>query len=603
MLVLWQLDTGRRQELPHLTSAVDNVVVSPTGASYAVQLADNSVMVLSTSELKPKANIAGIQAQVLSSHGDSRAQKTATKKPKLSDAAELHVETVAAICPLQPNQILLAVPSSQSKDEQREHLSAPYLQTYDISSARHVSRQAITRNNATNFNVGPEATKLQEPDVKLMRVSHDGQWLATVEEWMPPASDLSFLATDEGVALEEQALRREVYLKFWSWDKQKQMWALEMRIDAPHSLCDGLVPGRVFDLAAEPRDIGFATIGEDSFVRVWKPKTRLHDGTVVRGSHGEGLVSWTCRHAIELGSSAAALDADADFPATPLPINACLAYSTDGSVLATSREYATDSASGLVCFIDTAVGDIRYTKPGLYSAGLAALAFVDRYLVILSDSLNVWDVVDEELVYSLDLDTPSLITRSKHLAISHVDNTFAVAFPKPGRHERSRPRQSTVMVFDPSVPEPLYETTLPHIVTALLPAQAAKGYIALDAAAEIRTLSPRAAPFVPLNQSTAVATAITTMEIDGVQTEDADTVQDVDMDLTEDMPARDEGLEGLTDEPDDDKPVVRPEQLAQIFDVGPSFALPPVRELFGAVVGLYARKPRVRRAGAMMAYA
>ncbi|KAI7559674.1 hypothetical protein KC317_g10205, partial [Hortaea werneckii] len=48
-------------------------------------------------------------------------------------------------------------------------------------------------------------------------------------------------------------------------------------------------------------------------------------------------------------------------------------------------------------------------------------------------------------------------------------------------------------------------------------------------------------------------------------------------------------------EPEDDRPVVRPEQLASIFDVGPSFAMPPVRDMFEAVVGLFGRKPSVKR--------
>jgi NET1-associated nuclear protein 1 (U3 small nucleolar RNA-associated protein 17) len=42
---------------------------------------------------------------------------------------------------------------------------------------------------------------------------------------------------------------------------------------------------------------------------------------------------------------------------------------------------------------------------------------------------------------------------------------------------------------------------------------------------------------------------------------------------------------------DDSPPVVRQEQLAEIFDVGPSYAPLNVSELFERVVGLFARKP------------
>ncbi|KAK5132531.1 hypothetical protein LTR04_004840, partial [Oleoguttula sp. CCFEE 6159] len=50
----------------------------------------------------------------------------------------------------------------------------------------------------------------------------------------------------------------------------------------------------------------------------------------------------------------------------------------------------------------------------------------------------------------------------------------------------------------------------------------------------------------------------------------------------------------------DDKPVVRPEQLAEIFEGAPSFAMPPIRDLFDSVVRLYAGKRR-KAGGAVVA--
>ena len=57
-----------------MAATIQNVVVSPTGTSYAVQLADNSAMVLSTSELKPVVNIAGIQTSVVESEASIESQ-------------------------------------------------------------------------------------------------------------------------------------------------------------------------------------------------------------------------------------------------------------------------------------------------------------------------------------------------------------------------------------------------------------------------------------------------------------------------------------------------------------------------------------------------
>ena len=38
---------------------------------------------------------------------------------------------------------------------------------------------------------------------------------------------------------------------------------------------------------------------------------------------------------------------------------------------------------------------------------------------------------------------------------------------------------------------------------------------------------------------------------------------------------------------DYDAPVVTQQQLSEVFDIGPSFALPPMEEMFYQVVGLF----------------
>ncbi|KAJ8611610.1 hypothetical protein MRB53_037834 [Persea americana] len=60
-LVLWQLATGIKQFLPNLTANILRIVVNAAGDRYALCMADNSIMVLSTSERKPVANFSGLQ--------------------------------------------------------------------------------------------------------------------------------------------------------------------------------------------------------------------------------------------------------------------------------------------------------------------------------------------------------------------------------------------------------------------------------------------------------------------------------------------------------------------------------------------------------------
>ncbi|KAF2144969.1 uncharacterized protein K452DRAFT_305919 [Aplosporella prunicola CBS 121167] len=600
VLVIWQMETGKRQYLPHLSAAIDNLKISPSGSLYAVQLADNSVIVLSTTDLEAKANIAGVQSQVLS------LGSTNTPEERLLDEVQ---RTPAAINPLRSSQVLLAVPASQPKtDASIIHLPAPFLQTYDISANHHVFRQAITRNNATIFAQGPNAARLREPDVKHLQVSHDGRWLATVEEWAPPADDVEHLAAEKLMIEEEKRARREIYLKFWLWNEQTEQWMLETRIDAPHQFADKLVSGRVFDLKYDPTDASFTTVGEDGYVRIWAPKTRLHDGTVVRGSKGEGLITWANRHSVRLEASLESLESTEASPAQA-PIHARLAYSPDGSVLAASQEFHGNASQGLVHFINPASGTIRYSRGGLYNTGLVDLGFIGRQFIILANSLSVWDLVDDELSFGYSIRPLNLNRAQKaemaHLAINPTDNTFAVALPvteldtKKSAEKPNTRRQSKIVVFGASSPKPLYTQQINCLVTALLPAQGGKGYVALNTTAEIRVIAPKTsyelqliAPIAQAEQNLAeIQDEETALEPIG------DEGEDEEEDSRSAVPLAEE-VEYLEDEQgaQGDKPLVRPEQLANVFDVGPSFALPPVRDLFEAVVHLYARKPRVATA-------
>ncbi|KAK5146855.1 NET1-associated nuclear protein 1 [Rachicladosporium monterosium] len=202
VLVLWQLNTGKKQFLPHLTSEIERIVVSPEGDRYAIQMGDNSIMVLSTSELKPVANFAGLQLACPVSESSLPTPKYEPEMPySKSVAAVLH--------PRHANQLLLAVPATRPKTSTNAAEARPFLQTFDVWTSRHVTRQALTRNNVTDLNLGPERTPVAPPDTTHISISDGGQWLATVDEWMPPASDLEFLTTSWEELVEERRKRRE----------------------------------------------------------------------------------------------------------------------------------------------------------------------------------------------------------------------------------------------------------------------------------------------------------------------------------------------------------------------------------------------------------
>lgn len=232
VLVLWQLDTGKQQFLPHMSATIQNVVVSPSGSSYGIQLADNSTMVLSVAELKPTANIAGIHARVIDYENPialsvRRVEEDAFEPP-------LFQHTAAIVNPADPSQLLLGVGATQGVNHSKPLITGiPFLQTFDLGTGHAVSRQALTRTNITNINMAPNAHLISEPRVIHMQASFDGKWLATVDEWIPPKRDLDFIGHQGRDLGAERRQRREVFLKFWQWNKENADWELVTRIDSP----------------------------------------------------------------------------------------------------------------------------------------------------------------------------------------------------------------------------------------------------------------------------------------------------------------------------------------------------------------------------------
>lgn len=634
VLVLWQLDTGAKQFLPHLESPVENIVVSPTGASYAVRLADNSVMVLSTSELTPTTNIAGLQSFGLPTSIIPKPKvDTVTAQRRIDSVVKDFV--VSAINPARPSELLVLVPASQSGLESAQYSSTPYLQTYDLGNSRHLRRQAITRTNATNTNTGPAGERLKEPDVKLMQVSPNGKWMATVEEWTPPVSDVKDMTLNEDVRDELDRLY-DTKLKIWAWNERDQVWAMNSRIDSPHAGIDHSM--RVLDMVVDPTGSRLATIGSDSLVKLWTPKTNLTTAQTVNGEIRENKsvttepeTWWSLDVIVPLQNSY-----EEDPLRTLAPKRAKLAFSDDGTILA-AHEYFDDSdEEGLVHFIDTERGQATDSRGGLCTGldGIHQLGFLGRHLICVGRAnAFVWDITNFELKAQLALDNESKVTEdvveqlilaeedmpknskdktavpSPLLAIDRSTSSFAVVTAveggPAGQDRKSKINQllkyrSRLQVFSTEYgfTNVARSSLLPRLTLAIHPASGtsttnkvdegvveSKGYMLLDIAAEVRFMRPgsggkrKAFPAISdadvatdLQQPPALEAGDMMAMID--IGEDNETQQDVDM-----LIAKDE----------DDRPVVRMQELANVFDYQ-SHAMPSTKDMFSSVLSLFAGK-------------
>lgn len=568
-----------------MSATIQSLVVAPSGTSYGVQLADNSMMVLSVAELKPTANIAGLQTCVLES--GKAVEPQVLRLEEESDEQPFFQRTPAVISPAHPSRLFVGVGQTQEIRSSEPLVSSiPYLQTFDLGSGHNISRQALTRSNETTINITPSAHRISEPRVTLMKMSFDGNWLATIDEWTPPKRDVEFMGHQEKGVDEERQRRREIFLKFWQWSQESDTWKLVSRIDSPHSVGGtSSGAGRVLDLAADPGSLRFSTIGEDGIVRIWSTRTRKRDGVVVRGKDNEALRNWDCQHAISISKP----ELLGDLKTTPnSPANGSIAFSEDGSLIA-----AACGDQGLLHLVDPQSGVIRLSRSGLFDGKIVKVEFLGQDLITLSNTLQVYDLVSDEFRYRIKLnsDVANLSVLQKmemiHLAVDQKSRTFAVALPS-GFHkpESLESKVGELAVFGQDNGEPVLTQRLPALITALLPAVGSDGYLVLDAAAEIRTVSRNGSQAI-----TAQAQSTSALQLDAEEESSGNLLRLVEEENEKAavVPPASQTMD--VDDEDNETPVVTQQQLAEVFDIGPSFALPPMEELFYQVAGLFINPP------------
>ncbi|KAE8348315.1 WD40-repeat-containing domain protein [Aspergillus coremiiformis] len=470
VMVLWQLDTGRKQFLPHLSSPICNIVVSPTGNSYVIKLADNSIAVLSARELQPCATITGLQ-----SYSQMNNSRTGVYSPCTpSFAAILH--------PQYPDRLLVIVPASrQIAHESHHHTSFCVLQTYDICSNNHIFRQALARTNATTLKVNPEGLQIVAPNVTHLGVSQDGKWMSTVDKWRSCPHDAEVLDSN-GVCIDSIAADQEIFLKFWRWNNSSDFWELVARIDGPHF--SDKDSASILDLASRPLSHEFATIGSDTVLRFWCPSKRHRNG--LKMNDEVPLETWKCRSIVDLK----------DYTHNDNSGNlstASITFSQDGTVLAVCLQSVHSRNTGLTILVDAQSCTVHYSRVGVYPGDPCVARFLGCHLVIAStQSISIWDTVDDIVRTpgpSEGVDCSFSDKAPRLLAVDSNTQTFAVTLQcSKSPPATKKGRKCFVQVYDIHSLSLLCQLPLGGFPNALLADSQSSDYIVVDAAANVRRL-------------------------------------------------------------------------------------------------------------------
>ncbi|KAI1423250.1 WD40-repeat-containing domain protein [Xylaria sp. FL1777] len=577
-LVLWQLDTQKKDFLPHLSATIENIVVSKNGSAYALHLDDNSAMVLSTAEMEPITYISGIQAML----SPPPISKDDTVKRVGQYTPDRLTSIPAAISPSNPSQMLLCVGNGQHLSYSGSGPSLPLIQALDLTTMRSVSRQALTRTNPTE-NLTSRGLPITEPRVTHMKFSHDGRWFVTTDEWQPPSRDISSL---EGLPSD----RRETYLKFWAVSAENDNLELMTRIDAPHH--SNHVES-VFDLAADPKSDRFATVGGDGIARLWQPAIRQRDGLLIKGKKGRELYSWNCSQTISLygNETTGELEVSNEY----FQGSGAIAFSEDGSVLVCAVVHEHGS---IVQVIDTESGRIRNSQDGLIKGSVQGISVLSTCLVVLSDVLMVYDLVLDELRYGVQLrkakgpETEDVhgpgASIMNHLATDPQTGQFAVAVSR-GKKGSNRVR-SELAIFSPNRCEPELVRNFQNPITSLISSPGTSGFLVLDSAAQVWPIVESMG-----TKSIAFAHSLADLQLDQEPITNGEVVKAPELILEQDdeQASDDEMDVDMAEEVDGDTilpAVVAPQRLAELFDIAPSFAMPPVEDTFYQVTKLFSAK-------------
>ncbi|KAK8016416.1 hypothetical protein PG993_014605 [Apiospora rasikravindrae] len=574
VLIQWQLDTNKKDPLPHLAGSIENIVVSSKGSSYVVHLDDNSAMVLSTAEMKPITYVSGIQTLVTPPPPSKDNIVTRVGNQRLRSE---FMRIPATIDPAHPSHLLLGVANGQQIVDTGAPTSIPMLQTVEMTTVQGIAKQPLTRTHPTDVNITPKGQPLTEPRVTHLESSFDGKWLATVDEWLPPSRDVSVLDA-------ASAERREVHLKFWMPGKEDSAFELVSRINGPH------YTGRsehILDLSADPSSHRFATLGEDGVVRFWQPVVRERDGLVVKNQAGRQLEQWTCLHTVHLHETKP-VGITTSAPHDSSTRSGALSFSLDGSTVACAFRNGADSA---VYLIDTESGRVMDSMDGFSRGDIHAVRILSSQLIVLSDDLVVYNVVLDELSYGIRLSMDDGAAKSTllipQLAVDYASEKFAVAMSRPGKHGTIRSELAT-FGLDQSEPETLVKFSYP--IVSLMTAPGSTGFVILDAAAQLWSVSQRsqtgsvtlAQPLADIDLDKVEETAQPTDSKPLALFDDAGEASDDEMEL--------DGPEEDADMSDAYPVVVPPQKLAELLDSAPVYAMPPVEDMFYEVAKLFSTK-------------
>ncbi|KAI8872372.1 hypothetical protein GQ42DRAFT_119494, partial [Ramicandelaber brevisporus] len=276
VLVMWQLDTNQKQFVPRMGAPIVNISINQDQSHVAVGFADNTVRVLSSTNLTLRA---AIQLVKPASAASSSPLTRIVRDPATGCAVFRGPHATLQFYDIDSDEAL-----------------------YDVEIAR------FTRVSPTN-----EGDSVPEPVISQFAFSSCGRWMATVDTTIGQNHQQSqFDAT-----LATFPITPMITLKMWSRDPINHRFTLNTRADRPHGTDSVLA--LEFLGSSDNGTLRLASLGAASGdLRIWR--LRNPDVANTAGEDADEVVpTWSCASVCKFRSDTSA---------------SAMAVSPDGSLLA-----------------------------------------------------------------------------------------------------------------------------------------------------------------------------------------------------------------------------------------------------------------------------
>ncbi|KAJ3213554.1 WD repeat-containing protein 75 [Dinochytrium kinnereticum] len=242
VLVIWQLATQHKQFLPRLGADIQSIGMSEDQSLYAITLGDNTVKIVSATDLSIRQAVSGLKAASNAGRQTSDDLDLAAGGREVLWRSPLRYRNSGIT--IDPRSNLVALVSGGGAS----------IQFFNAQEDRHVMEIETSPRNRVSRT---EAEEMSHNELTKIAFSALGNWMATVD--VSPSSDGQL---DQSV-------------KIWEFDTVQQSYVVNTRISSPH---DDLITSICFAPTTDSSENDpqlLLTASLDSKFKTWQ----LHNAT------------------------------------------------------------------------------------------------------------------------------------------------------------------------------------------------------------------------------------------------------------------------------------------------------------------------------------